>query len=33
MGSGGFGFVINPVLLLFVAAVILLVGVWRLKGR
>jgi hypothetical protein len=33
MGSGGFGFVVNPVLLLLVAAVILFVGVWLVMRR
>lgn len=33
MGSGGFGFVANPVLLLLIAAVILFVGVWLLMRR
>jgi hypothetical protein len=33
MGAGGFGFVINPVLLLLVAAGIMLVGLWLLRRR
>lgn len=33
MGSGGFRFVVNPVLLLLVAAVILFVGVWLIMRR
>jgi hypothetical protein len=33
MGAGGFGFVVNPIVLLLVAAVILFVGVWLLMRR
>jgi hypothetical protein len=33
LGSGGFGFVVNPVLLLMVAAVVLFVGVWLVLRR
>jgi hypothetical protein len=33
MGSGGFGFVVNPIVLLLVAAVIIFVGVLLLMRR
>jgi hypothetical protein len=33
IGSGGFGFVANPIVLLLAAAVILFVGGWLLMRR